>query len=165
MTDQTIQTANFKLQKIGRGDISATASQTASTGSAAGSSQELEPGDYNAILALIDSCLQPNGGLTSPGGTVAATGTVQADAAPILSRVIVVTGADAAKGVLLPAAKAGATVFLKNNAAAVLKVWPSGTNTINAIAASTSISMASLTGAVFICGVDGAWFTIPLLPS
>lgn len=106
--------------------------------------------------------------LSASAQTLAAAGSIQGDAGAITATRpgnVVVTGADGTKGVILPASVAGATYYLKNNAAAILKVYPAGTDTINAIAASTAISMASLTSAVFICIAAGAWFTIPLLPS
>lgn len=80
---------------------------------------------------------------------------------------ILVTGADATKGARLPAAKAGAVYNLKNEDAAnaVLNVYPATGGTINAIAANSPLAMAAKTSATFMCVIDGAWLTIPLLPS
>jgi hypothetical protein len=100
-----------------------------------------------------------------PSATVAATGTNQATAAAITTGFTLVSAADATVGVLLPAAAAGKICIVKNNAAAVLKVWPAGTNAINAISASTNIAMASLTSAVFVAYDATTWYTVPLLPS
>ena len=97
--------------------------------------------------------------------TVAATGTVQGDAASIAVGFTLVTGADAAKGVKLPAAAAGKICYVKNNAAAILKVWPDTGDAINAIAANSNIAMASLTAAVYYAYDATTWYTIPLLPS
>ena len=77
------------------------------------------------------------------------------------------TGADATKGVVLPAAAAGKMIIVKNSDAAnaVLKVYPATGDAINAIAANTEISMAAKTCAVFTAIDATTWFTAPLLPS
>ncbi len=106
--------------------------------------------------------------MTYDNQTLAGAGSVQGDAAAITVKtpgVVIATGANGTVGVRLPAAAAGAVVHLKNNAAAVLKVWPVTGNAINALGANNSISMASLTSATFIAQDITTWFTIPLLPS
>lgn len=117
------------------------------------------------FAAPLSGIVNPNAPIL-PTATVAATGSTQVDAAPIVTGFTLVTGANATKGVLLPAATAGLMCIVKNvdAANAVLKVWPSGTDTINAIAASTDIAMAAKTSAVFVA-LAGAWYTTPLLPS
>ena len=98
--------------------------------------------------------------------TVAATGSTVADAAQIYPGITIVTGADATKGVLLPATPlAGTVVIVKGTTAAVLKVWPDAAATINAIGSNGSISLASLVTAIFIATSATQWYTIPLLPS
>ncbi len=99
--------------------------------------------------------------------TVAATGTVQGDAAAIAEGFTLVTAADAAKGVKLPAAAAGKVCIVKNedSANAVLKVWPNTDDAINAIAANTNIALAAKTSAIFVAYDATTWYTIPLLPS
>jgi hypothetical protein len=100
---------------------------------------------------------------------ITAAGSTQADATPIGTApigLIVVAGADGTVGILLPPAVEGKSFTIKNNAAAVLKVWPAGTNQVNAITAGSAISMASLTCATFTVGPNGnTWYTNPLLPS
>lgn len=103
---------------------------------------------------------------TIPVATVAATGTVQADAASVAaSTFTVVTGADAAKGVKLPAASAGLYVEIKNNENAVLKVWPATGDSINAIAVNSNYTMAAFTSAIFRAQNATNWFTTPLVAS
>jgi hypothetical protein len=102
--------------------------------------------------------------------SVAAAGSVQGDAAAITASApgnILGTGANATKGIILPAAVAGAIYNIKNADAAnaVLKVYPAGTDTINALSASAAISMAAKTSAVFMCVTAGSWLTLPLVPS
>ena len=106
-----------------------------------------------------------NRGSTS---TVAATGSTQTDAAALNPGFNLVTGANATKGVVLPAGQDNMEVTVKNADAAnaVLNVYPSGTQTINALAASTAIAMAAKTSATFRYSAGfGGWFTVPLLPS
>ncbi len=105
---------------------------------------------------------------TKTAATVAAAGSIQGDATAITSAspcLILVTAADGTKGVKLPTAAAGLEVTIKNNTAAVLKVWPFSGDAINAIAADSAISMASLTCATFHAYDATTWYTSPLLPS
>lgn len=97
--------------------------------------------------------------------TVAATGTVQADAAVVSTGLVAVTAADATKGVKLPAAAAGKQVLVKNTAAAILKVWPATGDAINAGAANASYSMAASTAALFVAYDDTTWYSLPLVAS
>lgn len=99
--------------------------------------------------------------------TVAADGSNQSEATAIADGFTLVTAANAAKGVKLPAAAAGTLCFIKNedSANAVLKVYPNTDDAINAIAANTEIDMAAKTSAVFIAYDVTTWYTIPLLPS
>lgn len=109
-------------------------------------------------------------GIVRTAGNITAAGTVQGNATAIAHDIEWVLGANAAAGVILPTATAGVQISLKNDdtANAVLKVYPSGNATINALSGAAAISMAAKTSAVFACytsGDTGKWFTIPLLPS
>lgn len=77
------------------------------------------------------------------------------------------TGADATKGIVLPAAAAGAFIIVKNADAAnnVLKVYPASGDAINALSADAAISMAAKTSALFVAIDATTWYTVPLLPS
>jgi len=98
--------------------------------------------------------------------TKTADGSTQSNATAITAEgLCLVAGADATKGVKLPAAAAGKTVTVKNGAAAVLKVWPNTDDAINAIAANTNIAMAANTCATFHAYDATTWYTVPLLPS
>lgn len=99
---------------------------------------------------------------------LAATGTNLATAAQLLPGFTVVTAADGAVGVALPATPvAGTVVEVKNvdAANAVLKVWPDAAATINAIGSNGAISLAAKVSAIFIADSTTQWYTIPLLPS
>lgn len=100
-----------------------------------------------------------------PSATVAAAGSTQANAAAIATGFTLVSAADATKGVKLPAAAAGLVCIVKNNVNAVLKVWPSDADAINAIAADGAMSLAALTAAIFVAYDATTWYTLPLLPS
>lgn len=97
--------------------------------------------------------------------TVAATGSVIGDAAPLTEGFTVVTAADGTKGVLLPVAVAGSIVKIKNSSALVLKVWPQTGATINALSASAAMSIAAQTCPIFEAVSATQWYSSPLLPS
>lgn len=101
--------------------------------------------------------------------TVGAAGSTAADAGAIpFSGIVHATGADATKGVILPAPSGpGDTCFVKNSTAAnaVLKVYPPSGEAINNGTADAALSMAAKTSALFV-SLDGlGWVTLPLLPS
>ena len=101
------------------------------------------------------------------GGNVAAAGSAQGNATSITKDVTWVTAADGAKGAVLPTSVAGMMIAVKNDdtANAILKVYPAGSESINAITGGSPISMAAKTSAIFCCQAAGTWFTVPLLPS
>jgi hypothetical protein len=100
-----------------------------------------------------------------PVATVAATGTVQGDAAAITTGFTLVTGADDAKGVLLPAAAAGLMCIIKVGDGADLKVWPNTGDAINAIAANSALTVVDDVCFALIALDATTWYTLPLLPS
>ena len=104
-------------------------------------------------------------GFIMPSATVAAAGATQANAAAIATGFTLVSGADATKGILLPAAAAGLTCVIKNNAAAVLKVWPASGDAINAIAVDSNYVLASLTSTLLVAYDSTTWYSVPLLAS
>ncbi len=130
------------------------------------SSPDTNSADGDAIYVEHD----PNGGPSSQGATatVAATGSVQGDAAALSPGFNLVTGADATVGVRLPAGVDGMEVTVKNRDSdnAILKVYPATGGAINAIAANGAISMAAKTSATFrYLASTGFWYTTPLVPS
>ena len=97
----------------------------------------------------------------------AAAGTTRADATAMTASFNWVTGADAAKGVILPAPTAGRLVVIKNDdtANAILKVYAPGSATINGTAGSTAFSMAAKTAGWFVAYDTTSWFSVPLVAS
>lgn len=84
---------------------------------------------------------------------LAATGSVQGDAALLVGRTTTVTAADATKGVILPAygqvTTRGAWVVY-NNAAAVLKLWPPTGASIGTTGANLNVTLAAGQCSVFV---------------
>lgn len=123
----------------------------------------------NAGSQTIDGTLTVTGAITATAGvigtltgdqlmpcaTVAATGSVQADAASVAAGFTLATAADATKGVKLPAAAAGKICIIKNDDAAnaVLKIWPATGDGINAIAVNSNYVLAAKWGPLYELGV------------
>ena len=118
-----------------------------------------------ATGAVSGSTVTSTGGFVMPSATVAAAGSTQSDAAQIATGFTLVSAANATKGILLPVAVAGATCVIKNNAAAVLKVWPASGDAINAIAADSNYVLASLTSTLLVAYDNVTWYSVPLLAS
>lgn len=108
-----------------------------------------------------------SGDLYIASATVAAAGSNQGNAAQLAGGFTLVSAADDAKGVKLPAAAAGRVVIIKNNTSAKnLLVYPATSDKINGGTATTgSLTMAGLTAAMFIAYDDVDWYSLPLLPS
>lgn len=97
----------------------------------------------------------------------AAAGSTRADATALTASFSWVTGADATKGVVLPAPTAGRVVVVKNDDAAnaVLKVYAPGSAKINGVAGTTAFSMAAKTAGWFVAYDTTDWFSVPLVAS
>lgn len=115
--------------------------------------------------AVSGTTVTASAGFIMPSATVAATGSTQANAAPIATGFTLVSGADATKGILLPAAAAGLTCVIKNNAGSVLKVWPASSDAINAIAADSNYVLAANTSTLLVAYDAVTWYSVPLLAS
>ena len=103
-----------------------------------------------------------------PAAAVPAAGNSAATAAALAYGFSHVTGADATKGVILPAAAAGRICIIKNADAAnaVLKVYPATGDGINALTVTSgTLDMAAKTSVILIAIDATTWFSIPLLPS
>ena len=122
--------------------------------------------------ATISSSTIASGTLTNASVSVdvakpAAAGSTRADATALTASFSWVTGADATKGVVLPAPTAGRLVVLKNDdtANAILKVYAPGSAKINGVAGSTAFSMAAKTACWFVAYDATDWFSVPLVAS
>ncbi len=72
----------------------------------------------------------------------------------------VTTVATSADSVMLPTAKAGLQIFVKNTSANSLNVFPASGDAINALSANAAYALATVKAAYFVCAVDGTWDTI-----
>lgn len=90
--------------------------------------------------------------------TVAAAGSAQGDAAALVGRVNVVTGADGTKGVILPAAIAGIQVDVYSSVATNgLKIYPASGDDINDGSADAAITIEGKTLARFVAVDTSTW--------
>lgn len=119
--------------------------------------------DGAAITGATASVTSLNLNVAKP----AAAGSTRADATALTASFSWVTGADATKGVVLPAPTAGRVIAIKNDDAAnaVLKVYAPGSATINGVAGTTAFSMAAKTACFYVAYDTTDWFSIPLAAS
>lgn len=119
--------------------------------------------DGAAITGATASVTSLNLNVAKP----AAAGSTRADATALTASFSWVTGADATKGVVLPAPTAGRVIAVKNDDAAnaVLKVYAPGSAKINGVAGTTAFSMAAKTACFFVAYDATDWFSIPLVAS
>lgn len=102
--------------------------------------------------------------------SVAAAGSTVADGGAIAAGsggLVLATGANATKGVVLPTGAAGDYFVIKNDDAAnaVLKVYAASGGKINNGSADAALSMAAKTCATLYCIATNSWVSSPLLPS
>jgi hypothetical protein len=124
--------------------------------------------DNVAVGGLQVTGIDSNAVLTIPvNTTVAAAGSVLADAAQLYPGFTIVTGANGTLGVKLPSTPVpGTLVIIKGTTSGVLKVWPDAAATINAVGSNGAMSLASgVIPAIFIASSATQWYTLPLLPS
>lgn len=114
------------------------------------------------VLDASGNVAMPVAGIFGLGrAALAAAGADAAAAAVVASQVTVVTGADNAKGVALPAAATTTGPFLLiNDAAARLLVYPvsGGNDNINGLAEDAAFTMAGGTAALFIPTSATQWY-------
>jgi hypothetical protein len=122
-------------------------------------------GTISGATSVSAADVTTTGGLYLKSATVAAAGSTQANAAAVSDGFTLVSAADGTKGVVLPAAVAGRTVILKNNANAVLKVWPASGDAVNAIAADSNYVLAAFTSSLLVAYDSTTWYSVPLLAS
>lgn len=86
----------------------------------------------------------------------------QAGATPLSGLINrVTTVATAADSVLLPVAKAGNILWVKNaHASNSMNVFPNTGDAINALSVNAAYAVAATKCVAFVCAVDGTWDTI-----
>lgn len=107
------------------------------------------------------------GDLYVKSATVAAAGANQGAATQLAGGFTLVTAADDAKGVKLPAAVAGRIVIVKNGVAnKILKIYPATDDKINGGTATTgSYDIAGGTSTILVAYDAVDWYSIPLVAS
>lgn len=91
-------------------------------------------------------------------GTIAAAGSDQAGATPIVNRVTQVTGADGSAGVRLPGATPGAEFHVYNtHATSGLKIYPASGDDINDGTQDAAITIEGKTVAFFVALDTTTW--------
>ena len=89
---------------------------------------------------------------------VAAAGTTQANATGLTADFNEVTGADATKGVRLPPEVAGLEIFVSNQVAAILKVYPASGGKIDAAATDAAFSQTANKNCVYRAVSATQWY-------
>lgn len=121
----------------------------------------------DTVLRRVQYTGQPRGPSGFPvmavNSAVAAAGSDNTDAGAIAQGGFTrVTGADATKGVILPDLEIGSIVVIKNNAAAILKIYPNAGAGINAGTVTTgAYSLAASVVLMLIRESATVWTTIP----
>lgn len=108
------------------------------------------------------------GGAQALGGqasSLAALGSVQGDAALVGASITIVTAADGTKGVILPAGAVGDEIWLFNNAASTLKVYPPTGAAISVAgtglgSANAAFSQLTQKCTLYKCQSTTQWFAI-----
>lgn len=112
----------------------------------------------SAAGVTVDGVLLKDGTVSMSTQILAAAGSTQTDAGAITGQVVVVTGADATKGVKLPAVANGKVIFLINTANAVLKIYPTTSEKIQGGTANANISLAAYGVAIFTYKTTNDWY-------
>lgn len=103
--------------------------------------------------------LSAAGLLSLDSATVAAAGSAQGDAGALADGFSLVSAADGTKGVKLPTAAAGGLCIVKNNANAVLKVYPNTSDKIDGGSANAAVSVQPYTTVVFVAYDATDWYS------
>lgn len=151
ITPSAITTSNLTVN--GQGNFSSINSNAVAT------SYIIENVTNNGVT--IDGVVLKDGMVTMATQILPATGSTIEDAAPITGQMVVVTLANATKGVLLPSLMNEDTnkvIFLINTANAVLKIYPRDGQSIQGGTASAPISLAAYGVAIFTFKASGDWY-------
>lgn len=115
------------------------------------------PGIVTASKAAIYSA---TGFLARSSATLAALGNSQGTAAPVVTELTAVTGADGTVGVVLPTAAADVvSIIINTNAVNGLKVYPATGAQINALGANAAYTVTPGQLAVFVGRSATLWYT------
>ena len=94
-----------------------------------------------------------------PVSTINAAGTTQATATSVVSSFTIVATTVSSSGVVLMSANAQPVTAIYNKGANTLKVYANGSETINGIAGSTGVSVATAKGIILVAS-NNAWISV-----
>ncbi len=117
------------------------------------------PSTYDDVPLTGPFNLAATGLLSMDSATVAAFGSVQGDAAALADGFSLVSAANGTKGVVLPAAAAGGLCVVKNNANAILKLWPNTSDAIDALGADNAMSVPAYATLVLVAYDVTTWYS------
>ena len=154
--DSPAGTARVRAGAVANGDIELTTND--STGTIL-----LQAGAASTDVTIADNLVTVATGtkVVEATETLAATGSVQGDAALITEQTVFVTGSDATKGVILPATPdVGVRYTIINTPGAVLKLYPGsgdaidnlGTNAAASLAANSVTDCYAISTSAWYCG-------------
>lgn len=135
-----------------------------------GSSRGTDHAEYT-LLELQEKTVKITGDVTcanvtvssyhirSVNGSVAAAGTIQADATALTKEINVVSTVNVGSGVILPSAVAGMVIIVNNISANALNVYPAIGASINGGAANTAYTHAAGSSLQYYSVSDTQWYT------
>lgn len=91
--------------------------------------------------------------------SLTSTGTTRADALQLAAQYNNVTTAGASTGVILPAGTPGMEITLFNSGASTIKVYGSGSDTIDGTAGSTGVSLTNANRCKYFCLAANVWLS------
>ena len=121
-----------------------------------GSGPALQDGQWLNGLANGQNRSFTNGLTAHAGGGKASAYQIPAAVAIIGFATVATTGDSA----LLPQAKTGTVVMVRNAGANSMNLYAKGTDKINGVASATAYALAADTSALFFCALDAAWSAI-----
>lgn len=98
----------------------------------------------------------------SVGNTLTATGTTRTDALQLAKGYNNVTTATSGTGVILPTGVAGMRITIFNNGASAIKVYGSGSDTIDGVAAATGVTLTNALRCEYFCVAAATWISAKL---
>lgn len=119
--------------------------------------------NFNTGIGLSDISLLASGNGWSAASITAHAGGAQPLSTPIRSAVtLIAVCATSGDSVQLPPATGGQVIWLVNGGAASAQIFASAntTDTVNGIAGSTGVALASGKSATIVSPLAGAWFNI-----
>ena len=91
---------------------------------------------------------------------ISASGSVQGDATALTTAINIVGTVSAGQGVRLPTAVAGMVVYVTNDSATTLNVYPASSASINAASTNVAYSLPTKATVQFVAATTSRWLTV-----